>query len=80
MKNNEQMLANLINDEFNLNETENSNNQSNSNIPNINLNTSQNTPSNTSSNTSPNNDINTLYSVLNQTRENIFNTNLFNLK
>lgn len=72
MKNNEQMLANLINDEFNLNETENSNNQSNNNIPNINLNTSQNTPSNTS----PNNDINTLYSVLNQTRENIFNTNL----
>jgi hypothetical protein len=68
MKNNEQMLSILINDEFNLNETENGNNQPNSNNPNINLNTPQNTP--------PNNDINTLYSVLNQTRENIFNTNL----
>jgi len=76
MKNNEQMLSILINDEFNLNETENNNNQPNSNNPNINLNTPHNTPSNTPSNMSSNNDINTLYSVLNQTRENIFNTNL----
>lgn len=80
MKNNEQILASLINEEFNLNETENfnhlgtnlnnnqpNNNQSNNN-PNINLNTSPNTP--------PNNDINNLYSMLNLTRENIFNTNL----
>ena len=75
MKNNEQMLSILINEEFNLNETEN-NSQPNSNNPNINLNTPQNTPTNTPTNTPLNNDINTLYSVLNQTRENIFNTNL----
>lgn len=76
MKNNEQVLSSLINEEFNLNETENSNhfgtnlnnNNPNINNPNINLNIPQNTP--------PNNDFNNLYSMLNLTRENIFNSNL----
>jgi len=82
MKNNEQMLSILINEEFNLNETENSNNLdtnlNNNNQPNRNNNSNinLNTPQNTPSNTPPNNDINNLYSMLNQTRENIFNTNL----
>ena len=67
MKNNEQVLSSLINEEFNLNETENSN-QTNTNNPNINLNIPQNIP--------PNNDFNNLYSMLNLTRENIFNSNL----
>ena len=67
MKNNEQVLSSLINEEFNLNETENSN-QTNTNNPNINLNIPQNTPQN--------NDFNNLYSMLNLTRENIFNSNL----
>jgi hypothetical protein len=78
MKNNEQILASLINDEFNLNETENSNNLDTNlnNNPNVNSNTSPNIPPNTSLNTPPNNDINNLNNILNLTRENIFNSNL----